>query len=174
METIRIRDPGWNKVGSGIRDKHPESATLVRDILQWLSSELLGLKIGTKLPVPVTCTSVPVISWVVIDSPVAAEANSQSGPKPVFLICSKQGCVSDPVWNPAVLRIRDILARIRIPGSVPLTNGSGSGSCYFVIDLQEPTKNFFKVFLRITFWRYRKVRQSTVMNHCVGQFLKRK
>jgi hypothetical protein len=28
METVRIRDPGWNKVGSGIRDKHPGSATL--------------------------------------------------------------------------------------------------------------------------------------------------
>jgi hypothetical protein len=23
METVRIRDPGWKKVGSGIRDKHP-------------------------------------------------------------------------------------------------------------------------------------------------------
>jgi hypothetical protein len=28
METVRIRDPGWKKVGSGIRDKHPRSATL--------------------------------------------------------------------------------------------------------------------------------------------------
>ncbi len=28
METVRIRDPGWKKVGSGIQDKHPESATL--------------------------------------------------------------------------------------------------------------------------------------------------
>jgi hypothetical protein len=27
-ETVRIRDPGWKKVGSGIRDKHPGSATL--------------------------------------------------------------------------------------------------------------------------------------------------
>jgi hypothetical protein len=25
-ETVRIRDPGWKKVGSGIRDKHPGSA----------------------------------------------------------------------------------------------------------------------------------------------------
>ncbi len=33
----------------------------------------------------------------------------------------------------AVLRIHDILVwiRIRIHGSMPLTNGSGSGSCYF-------------------------------------------
>jgi len=28
METVRIRDPVWKKVGSGIRDKHPGSATL--------------------------------------------------------------------------------------------------------------------------------------------------
>jgi hypothetical protein len=28
MEKIRIRDPGWKKVGSGIWDKHPGSATL--------------------------------------------------------------------------------------------------------------------------------------------------
>jgi hypothetical protein len=28
METVRIRDPGWKKVGSGIRDKYPGSATL--------------------------------------------------------------------------------------------------------------------------------------------------
>jgi hypothetical protein len=29
MKTARIRDPGWKKVGSGIRDKHPGSATLL-------------------------------------------------------------------------------------------------------------------------------------------------
>jgi hypothetical protein len=28
METVQIQDPGWKKVGSGIRDKHPGSATL--------------------------------------------------------------------------------------------------------------------------------------------------
>jgi hypothetical protein len=32
METVRIRDPGWKKVGSGIRDKHPGSATLITGI----------------------------------------------------------------------------------------------------------------------------------------------
>jgi hypothetical protein len=31
--SIRIRDPGWKKVGSGIRDKHPGSATLLRKLL---------------------------------------------------------------------------------------------------------------------------------------------
>jgi hypothetical protein len=30
----------------------------------------------------------------------------------------------------AVFRIHDILGWIRIRGSMPLTNGSGSGSCY--------------------------------------------
>ncbi len=30
MVTVRIRDPGWKKVGSGIRDKHPGSATLLK------------------------------------------------------------------------------------------------------------------------------------------------
>jgi hypothetical protein len=29
METVRIRDPRWKIVGSGIRDKHPGSATLL-------------------------------------------------------------------------------------------------------------------------------------------------
>jgi hypothetical protein len=29
MEKIRIRDPGWKKLGSGILDTHPESATLL-------------------------------------------------------------------------------------------------------------------------------------------------
>ncbi len=28
METVRIHDPRWKKVGAGIRDKHPGSATL--------------------------------------------------------------------------------------------------------------------------------------------------
>ncbi len=30
METVQIRDTGWKKVGSKIRDKHPGSATLVK------------------------------------------------------------------------------------------------------------------------------------------------
>jgi hypothetical protein len=52
----------------------------------------------------------------------------------------------------AVLRIHDILVWIR--RSMPLTDGSGS--CYFVIDLQDANKktNLKKVFLLITFRRY--------------------
>jgi tryptophan-rich sensory protein len=48
------------------------------------------------------------------------------------------GCLSSfvlhvfqPSYSRTVLWIRDILVRIRIRGCVPLTNGSGSGSCYF-------------------------------------------
>jgi hypothetical protein len=33
MELGRIWDPGWKKVGSGIRDKHPGSAILVYIVL---------------------------------------------------------------------------------------------------------------------------------------------
>jgi hypothetical protein len=33
MEKVQIRDPGWKKVGSGIRDKHPGSATLLTTVL---------------------------------------------------------------------------------------------------------------------------------------------
>jgi hypothetical protein len=54
----------------------------------------------------------------------------------------------------AVLRIYDILVRIRIRGSMPLTNGygSGSGSCYFSHWPQDANKKlifsqFFCLFL---------------------------
>jgi hypothetical protein len=59
-----------------------------------------------------------------------------------------------------VLRIPDILVWIRIRiwirGSMPLTNGSGSGSCYFVIDLKDAKKiNFYySFFLLISFLEY--------------------
>ncbi len=50
----------------------------------------------------------------------------------------------DSPLSVAVLRIRDILLRIRIGGSVPLTNGFGSGStpdpAFFVNGLQEGDK----------------------------------
>jgi hypothetical protein len=35
MEKIWIRDPGWKTFGSGIRDKHPGSATLVVQVHIW-------------------------------------------------------------------------------------------------------------------------------------------
>jgi hypothetical protein len=57
---VRIRDPGWKKVGSGIRDKHPGSSTLlysgvvVRDLhgstLIWLS--WIRILIGNEDPGP--------------------------------------------------------------------------------------------------------------------------
>jgi hypothetical protein len=62
-----------------------------------------------------------------------------------------------------VFRIHDILVwiRIRIRGSMPLTNGSGStvdsdpDPAIFVINLQDANKKIHKkVFLLITFGRY--------------------
>ncbi len=46
----------------------------------------------------------------------------------------------------SVLRIRDILVRIRIQGSVPLTNGSGSGSCYYWPSRRQEKTIFSKFF----------------------------
>jgi hypothetical protein len=44
MEKVRIRDPGWKKVGSGIRDKHPGSATLaVGEVLDTVFNDKFGL-----------------------------------------------------------------------------------------------------------------------------------
>ncbi len=59
----------------------------------------------------------------------------------------------------AVLRIHDILVwiRIRIRGSIPLTNGSGSGSFFFhhwPSICQQETKFKKNVFLHINFWMY--------------------
>ncbi len=50
-----------------------------------------------------------------------------------------------------VFRIRDILVRIRIRGSVPLTSGSFSDPALFVSDLQEPKKIFVQIFLLLFF-----------------------
>jgi hypothetical protein len=55
----------------------------------------------------------------------------------------------------AVLGTRDLLVRIRIPGSVPLTNGSGSGSgstpdpTYFFIDFKDVKNKFFFILFLI-------------------------
>jgi hypothetical protein len=46
-----------------------------------------------------------------------------------------------------VLRIHEILVRIRIRGSIPLTNGSGFGSCYFVSHLQDVNSKVFCLLL---------------------------
>ncbi len=54
----------------------------------------------------------------------------------------------------AALRIRDILVWIRIRGSIPLTNGPGSGSWSWPSRRQQKNIFSFKVFLHITFWRY--------------------
>ncbi len=49
METVRIRDPGWKKVGSGIRDKHPGSATLPKTYGSYESESAILTLIQLKL-----------------------------------------------------------------------------------------------------------------------------
>ncbi len=41
LNSLRIRDPGWKKVGSGIRDKHSESATLETRTVHFLYTVFL-------------------------------------------------------------------------------------------------------------------------------------
>jgi hypothetical protein len=43
METVQIRDRGWKKVGSGIWDKHPGSATLQKTCHIRLVSRLASI-----------------------------------------------------------------------------------------------------------------------------------
>ncbi len=66
---------------------------------------------------------------------------------------------SNLTYLQAVFRIRDILLwiRIRIRGSMPLTNGSGSWIRILLLSsltFKMPTKNYFskKAFQLITFW----------------------
>ncbi len=66
------------------------------------------------------------------------------------LYCSLQSSLYVSVL--AVFRIRDILFRIRIRfGSVPLTNGSGSGSCSI---RQWPSRHQQKIFFFKHFFYY--------------------
>jgi hypothetical protein len=69
----------------------------------------------------------------------------------------------------AVFRIHDILVRIRIRGSMPLTNGSGcgSGSCYFHHYLQDANKKqtkkimfFCLILFECTFTYFSKIKRT--------------
>jgi hypothetical protein len=53
MERGRIRDPGWKKVGSGIRDKDPRSALLVYVVLIALLVECPPVTQATRVRSPV-------------------------------------------------------------------------------------------------------------------------
>jgi hypothetical protein len=67
----------------------------------------------------------------------------------------------------AVLRIHDILVWIRIRGSMPLTNGSGSDPdpSIFIIDLQDANKKMILkkslssyYFLKVLFYQFSNVK----------------
>ncbi len=74
----------------------------------------------------------------------------------------------------AVLRIHYILVRIwiRILGSMPLTNGYGSPSCFFVIDLQNAYKKVFCLFLFdgtfTSFFKVKKVKKKSQNSRNIG------
>jgi len=65
---------------------------------------------------------------------------------------------------PAVLRIRDILVRIRIRGSVPLTSGSGfdPDPAISVSDLQDGTQkclfDYYRYFIKLHLHHFSKIR----------------
>jgi hypothetical protein len=73
----------------------------------------------------------------------------------------------------AVLGIRDILVRIRIPGSVPLTTGSevGSGSApdptpdptLFFIDFKDTKNIFFSYFFLLTCRQAHLIRSKNLL-----------
>jgi hypothetical protein len=71
------------------------------------------------------------------------------------------------------MRIHDILVRIR--GSMPLTNGSGSDPATFVIDLQDANKTLIckKIFsayyfLKVHLHHFSKIRRQKRSNKTVG------
>ncbi len=80
--------------------------------------------------------------------------HQQEGEENLLTIQVSNYAARPPV--PAVFRIHDILVWIRIRGSMPLTNGSGS--CYFrhwPSRYQQKTTNFLtQFFLLVTFWKY--------------------
>jgi hypothetical protein len=67
-----------------------------------------------------------------------------------------------------VLRIHEILVRIRIRGSIALTNGSGSRSCFFVSDLQDVKKVFCLLLFEGTFTSFFKDKKSKRSHKTVG------
>ncbi len=99
-----------------------------------------------------------------------------------FMTLSLNNDVNVPAFpdpNPCVFgRVVDPwhLVWIRIRGSMPLTNGSGcgSGSCYFVIELQDAEKNkFFKIVFCLllsesSFTSFSKIKKSKRSHKAVG------
>ncbi len=75
-------------------------------------------------------------------------------------------------WK-AVLRIYDILVWIRIRGSMPLTNGSGS--CYFRHWPQDANKNFFffncsaYYFLKVHLHHFSKIKSQKELQNSRNQ-----
>ncbi len=140
-----------------IRKEHFLSAKIWRDNIRWMPDipdATLGL--GGQSPRSLCWSSrapwlVP--AWCRSGWPIHPQGRQESR-------LLRSSCRQE--FLKAVLRIHDILVRIwiRIRGSLPLTNGPGSGfwsgSCYIRHwPSRRQQKQFFdKVFLLITFWRY--------------------
>jgi hypothetical protein len=104
-----------------IRDKHPVSATLLGSHLVWLEEELvLGAgEAGGGALRPHQLGPEQVGAALQLLAHLATETRHLRGNQ---VYRKHQSCI-------AVFRIHDNLVWIRIRGSMPLTNGSGS--CYF-------------------------------------------
>jgi hypothetical protein len=69
----------------------------------------------------------------------------------------------------AVFRIVDILLRIRIRGSAPLINESGTRSCYFVRDLQDANQFFIFSQFFVDYLKVHLLNSSTIKSHKVTE-----
>ncbi len=69
------------------------------------------------------------------------------------------------IFLEAVLRIRDILVRIRIRGSVPLANGSGSDSRPAIFVIKNSKKLFFLCFFAYYFLNVHLYNFSKIKSH---------
>ncbi len=115
-----------------------------------------------------------------LESPGAEVADVQEGAAPLLPSCSHQVLPQLSARKPrikALLRIRDILVRIRIRGSTPLTNGSGCGSCYFsLVTLKTSAKNlkiifFAYYFLRVHLHNFFKIKGKKEIHNSRNVFL---
>ncbi len=123
-----IRDPGWVKIR--IRDKHPGSATLLLGLINLLLF---------------------VFSW-------RTRLAGSCRPRLLgFQAHTRPRLLSLWLWA-AVLRIHEILVRIRIRGFIPLTNRSGSS--YFRQWPSRRKKSFFAYyyFLKVRLRHFSKIK----------------
>ncbi len=142
--TVPLRDicgPGWRRAG-GI------SLSFAKYLKNLKNRKLNLMEKMVKKTSYATVSLRDMWPWVAEGWPCLAWA--ACGPGPLTSLRSRPGSQTRWVTSPVP---HEILVRVRIRGSIPLTNGSGCGfgSCYF---RQWPSRRQQKFFLLITFWRY--------------------